>query len=154
LVERQLTAAEYKKKKQIAKALPKSMPDDKRYAIATSTAKRVAEQTTTQTTTQQQSQKYTDAMADATKKLEDILSMVARDLNIAQMPQEDQQDFLNSAIATLASKLSVPSQVVEDAAAALQTEISTVAGGGLEGGGNAWNSKRNNKSLIGEEDDD
>ena len=43
LVERKLTSAEYKKKKEIAAAMPKSMPDDKKYAIATATAKRVAE---------------------------------------------------------------------------------------------------------------
>jgi hypothetical protein len=45
--ERKLTKPEYKKKKQIAKALEKdspNMPDDKKYAIATATAKRVAEE--------------------------------------------------------------------------------------------------------------
>ena len=45
--ERKLTKAEYSKKKEIAKALEKdepNMPDDKKYAIATATAKRVAEQ--------------------------------------------------------------------------------------------------------------
>ena len=44
--ERELTKPEYKKKKEIAKALEKdspNMPDDKKYAIATATAKRVAE---------------------------------------------------------------------------------------------------------------
>ena len=44
--ERKLTKPEYKKKKEIAKALEKdspNMPDDKKYAIATATAKRVAE---------------------------------------------------------------------------------------------------------------
>ncbi len=46
LDEKELTKAEYKKKKEIAKALEKdnpNMPDDKKYAIATATAKRVAE---------------------------------------------------------------------------------------------------------------
>ena len=45
--ERKLTKPEYKKKKEIAKALEKdspSMPDDKKYAIATAAAKRVAEE--------------------------------------------------------------------------------------------------------------
>ena len=44
--ERELTKPEYKKKKEVVKALEKdnpSMPDDKKYAIATATAKRVAE---------------------------------------------------------------------------------------------------------------
>ena len=47
LVEKKLTPAEYKKKGKIAKAIAKKnpkMPDNKRYAIATATAKRVAEQ--------------------------------------------------------------------------------------------------------------
>ena len=47
LVEKKLTAAEFKKKKQIAKAIEKDnpgMPDNKKYAIATDTAKRVAEE--------------------------------------------------------------------------------------------------------------
>tara|TARA_Y100001937_G_scaffold125361_1_gene192011 strand:- start:233 stop:574 length:342 start_codon:yes stop_codon:yes gene_type:complete len=47
LAEKKLTKAEYSKKKEIAKALEKdepNMPDDKKYAIATATAKRVAEQ--------------------------------------------------------------------------------------------------------------
>ena len=45
--ERELTKAEYKKKKEIAKAIEKDdpdMPEDKKYAIATSTAKRVAQE--------------------------------------------------------------------------------------------------------------
>ena len=45
--ERKLTDAEYEKKTEIAKAIGKdnpSMPDDKKYAIATATAKRVAEE--------------------------------------------------------------------------------------------------------------
>lgn len=47
IAERKLTKAEYSKKKEIAKALEKddpNMPDDKKYAIATATAKKVAEQ--------------------------------------------------------------------------------------------------------------
>lgn len=45
--ERQLTDAEYEKKKEIVMAIEKSnpdMPDDKKYAIATATAKRVAQE--------------------------------------------------------------------------------------------------------------
>ena len=45
--ERKLTGAEYKKKTQIAKAIEKDNPgmsDDKKYAIATATAKRVAQE--------------------------------------------------------------------------------------------------------------
>ena len=45
--ERKLTDAEYEKKTEIAKAIGKdnpSMPDSKKYAIATATAKRVAEE--------------------------------------------------------------------------------------------------------------
>ena len=43
IAERKLTKAEYSKKKEIAKALEKddpNMPDDKKYAIATATAKK------------------------------------------------------------------------------------------------------------------
>ena len=46
LEERELTDAEYKKKKEIAKAIKRDnpdMPDDERYSYATATAKRVAE---------------------------------------------------------------------------------------------------------------
>ena len=45
--ERQLTDAEYEKKKEIVMAIEKNspdMPDDKKYAIATATAKRVAQE--------------------------------------------------------------------------------------------------------------
>ena len=45
--ERQLTDAEYEKKKEIVLAIEKSnpgMPEDKKYAIATATAKRVAQE--------------------------------------------------------------------------------------------------------------
>ena len=45
--ERKLTDAEYEKKKEVAKAIEKDdpdMPEDKKYAIATSTAKRVAQE--------------------------------------------------------------------------------------------------------------
>lgn len=44
--ERELTSAEYEKKKEIAKAIKRDnpeMPDDERYSYATATAKRVAE---------------------------------------------------------------------------------------------------------------
>ena len=47
LAEKKLTKAEYAKKTEIAKAIEKddpNMSDDKKYAIATATAKRVAEQ--------------------------------------------------------------------------------------------------------------
>ena len=121
--------------------------DWKSVMYATATNQAMAEQTTTQL----QSQKYTDVMADVTKELENILSMVARELNISQLSQDEQQEFLDSAVATLASKLSVPSQLMGQAV----TEMS-MAAGGVEGAaaGGARVAKRNKKSLIGEEDDD
>jgi len=95
------------------------------------------------------SQKVTNFRIDLQKMLKDL----SRDLGLGEMDASTRKEFTNSTVATLTSLLLPTSRV---ATTGVATEASGMAGGGMAGGGgeSAWLSKRDDKTLIGEEDDE
>ena len=89
------------------------------------------------------SQKVTNFRIDLQKMLKDL----SRDLGLGEMDTTTRKEFTNSTVATLTSLL-LPTTGV--------TEASSMGGGAMAGGGgeSAWLSKRDDKTLIGEEDDE
>ena len=153
LVERQLTAAEYKKKGEIAKAIAKDnpdMPDEKKYAIATSTAKRVAEDLI------QEEERFKEALRPY---LANIVADI-EEFGAAGQNEEMKKEIIDTLAASVSSQLediivqksgeiTSDEEAKEREVAKLSEpleEMSSMAGGAVQGyAGNAF---------IGEEDDE
>jgi len=73
--------------------------------------------------------------------LNDLLKTVVQNLNLPEMQGEERKEFMDSTVATIESMLQSGLGIAE---------ASSMAGGDVEGGGNAWSKK----TLIGEEDDE
>jgi hypothetical protein len=77
-----------------------------------------------------------------------ILGDIVKDLGLKEMGPEGRDlklEFIDSTIATFASLFGMSVGMAE---------ASSMAGGDVEGGGPAWLSKQDDKTLIGEEDDE
>ena len=140
LAERKLTKPEYKKKKQVAKALERDnpgMPDSKKYAIATATAKRVAEQNVQEDIKldSQQTQKLRSLVSDLIQNISDFnvddefedqaKKAFAGETDLEDVKQALVRDIMNSIEPIIDKVISnVPQEV---------SEISTVSGGAMAG---------------------